>query len=437
MDHEVDILCLGAGPANLALAVALEESGSRELAEKTLLLERYPDVKWQRNLLLPWARSQVSFLKDLVTLRNPRSRFSFLSFLHAQGRLDEFVNLATFNPFRWELSQYLEWVAGSLEHVGIRHDAHGVRIEPRLDPDGSVAGWTVALADGGVVHCRDLVLGTGRDPHVPEVFRDLPADRVIHSTQYCTRIAEFAAERPIRPVVIGGAQSAAEMFMALHRDLPASEPTIVLRSIGFQNYQTSKFVNELFFPSFVDTFFDQPAEVRAETLREMRLTNYAGLAAPFLDETYTMLYQQKMLGQRQSTVRSMTEVLGARLDGDEVVLDLRHRGTGEVTELRCDVVLLGTGYDSRMPALVRDLADRMGLADIAVSRRYRLDLGPTARGGLYLQGVNESTHGIADSLISVLAQRSQDIVEDILARRAQDMVENILDEQDVAEVTGA
>ena len=46
-----------------------------------------------------------------------------------------------------------------------------------------------------------------------------------------------------------------------------------------------------------------------------------------------------------------------------------------------------------------------------------MDLGDSAWGAIYLQGVNERTHGIADSLISVLAHRSQDIVNDLLARR--------------------
>ncbi len=32
--------------------------------------------------------------------------------------------------------------------------------------------------------------------------------------------------------------------------------------------------------------------------------------------------------------------------------------------------------------------------------------------------MNEETHGIADSLISVLANRSQDILTDLLTRRA-------------------
>ncbi|WP_433260857.1 lysine N(6)-hydroxylase/L-ornithine N(5)-oxygenase family protein [Actinosynnema sp. CS-041913] len=417
-DQEVGVLAIGAGPANLALAVAIEESGSDELTRGTLLLEQSPDIKWQRDLLMPWARSQVSFLKDLVTLRNPRSRFSFLNFLHDQNRLDEFVNLATFNPFRWELSDYLQWVAANLEKVRIRYSVRAETIEPTRDADGLISGWTVRLTGGDTIRCRDLVIGGGRDPHVPEVFADLPKDRIVHSAQYNSRIAQVPKDRKIRPVVIGGAQSAAEMFMALHQNLPLSEPTIVIRSIGFQSYQTSKFVNELFYPSFVDDFYNSPAEVRAQILDEMRLTNYAGLAPPFLEEIYLMLYQQKRLGPRRSTVRAMTEVVGARMAGDEVVLNLRDRKTGKVEPLHCDLVLLGTGYDAGMPRLARALAEKAGLSEISVSRFHRVEMGEAAWGGLYLQGVNEETHGIADSLISVLAHRSHDILGDLLARRA-------------------
>src|SRR5262249_6685185 len=118
-----------------------------------------------------------------------------------------------------------------------------------------------------------------------------------------------------------------------------------------------------------------------------------------------------------SSIRAMTEVVGARVEDDEVVLDLRDRKSGKIEPLRCDLVLLGTGYDSRMPALMRHLSDRIGLEEISVSRCYRVDIGNSAWGALYLQGVNEETHGIADSLISVLAHRSWDILTDLLARR--------------------
>ena len=417
-DREVEILAIGAGPSNLALAVAIEESGDQGLAERTLVLEQHPDVKWQRNLLLPWARSQVSFLKDLVTLRNPQSRFSFLSFLASRGRLDEFVNMGTFNPYRQEISDYLQWVAGSLEHVGIRCNARVEQLSPRREQDGTLVGWSARLADGDTVHCRDLVVGTGRDARVPEVFHGLPADRVIHSTEYATRIARWPADQPTRVVVIGGAQSAAEMFMALHTDLPLSCPTLLLRSIGMQNYQTSKFVNELFFPSYIDDFYSSAPEVRAQILAEVHQTNYAGLAAPFLDELYALLYQQRLHGSDRSAVRPMTEVVGATTRDGEILLDVHDLRSGKTEPLACDLVLLGTGYDPRMPAMVRDLAGRAGVEEIAVDRRYRVDLGPSATGALYLQGVNEATHGIADSLLSVLAHRSQEIVGDLLDRRA-------------------
>ncbi|WP_329095570.1 lysine N(6)-hydroxylase/L-ornithine N(5)-oxygenase family protein [Streptomyces sp. NBC_01439] len=416
-EREVDVLAIGAGPANLALAAAIEESGSAELADGTLLLEQSPDITWQRDLLMPWARSQVSFLKDLVTLRNPSSRFTFLNFLHAQGRLDEFVNLGTFHPFRWEFSDYLQWVATSLEHVTIRYDARATHVDPVHTTDRTLTGWTVHLTDGDTIHCRDLVIGGGRDPRIPETFTTLPPDRLIHSAQYRTKITRIPKDQPLRIAVVGGAQSAAEMFYALHENLPASHITMLVRSIGLQNYQSSKFVNELFFPSFVDEFYDSPTEVRAQILDEMRFTNYAGLAPPFLDELYTMLYRQKTVGPQRSEVRAMTEVVGARLDGDEVVLDLRDRLSGKTEPLRCDLVVLGTGYDPRKPTLVRELATRIGLDDVTVSRNYRVDLGTPTRGALYLQGVNEKTHGIADSLISVLAHRSHDILTDLLTRR--------------------
>jgi L-ornithine N5-oxygenase len=416
----VGVLAIGAGPANLALAVAIEESGARELAGETLVLEQYEDIRWQRGTLMPWARSQVSFLKDLVTLRNPTSRFSFLSFLHEQGRLDEFVNLGTFHPYRWEMSDYLQWVASSLDRVQVRYNAKAERIEPAVD-SGVITGWTVTLANGDVIRCRDLVVGGGRDPHVPAVFADLPTEKVLHSSQYLHRIGDVPKDRPLHAVVVGGAQSAAEMFYALHGDLPDSQVTMVVRSIGLQNYQTSKFINEAFFPSYVDEFYDAPEEVRAQILDEMRFANYAGLAPPFLDELYTMLYQQKALGPQRSSVRSMTEVVKARQDGDELVLDLHDRKTGKVEPVRCDLVVLGTGYDQRMPAMARELASQLGLDDIAVSRQYRVDIGDAAWGALYLQGVNEKTHGMSDSLISVLAHRSQDIVNDLLARRTAEL----------------
>jgi L-ornithine N5-monooxygenase len=54
-----------------------------------------------------------------------------------------------------------------------------------------------------------------------------------------------------------------------------------------------------------------------------------------------------------------------------------------------------------------------------VSRNYRMITPPDITAGCYLQGTNEATHGIADSLISVLAVRAGEIVADLLEHREE------------------
>ena len=71
-----------------------------------------------------------------------------------------------------------------------------------------------------------------------------------------------------------------------------------------------------------------------------------------------------------------------------------------------------------MPRLIRDLAGAIGLDRIEVNRHYRMLIGEPTGAACYLQGVNEATHGIADSLLSVLGNRAADITHDIVAHRA-------------------
>ncbi|HTQ78484.1 MAG TPA: SidA/IucD/PvdA family monooxygenase, partial [Thermoanaerobaculia bacterium] len=70
----LDVVGVGFGPANLALAVCLEEPPTRSgQALQSLFLERKPAYAWHPDMLLEGAEIQVPFFKDLVTLRNPRS----------------------------------------------------------------------------------------------------------------------------------------------------------------------------------------------------------------------------------------------------------------------------------------------------------------------------------------------------------------------------
>ncbi|WP_308191787.1 lysine N(6)-hydroxylase/L-ornithine N(5)-oxygenase family protein [Kitasatospora humi] len=418
--QDVELLAIGAGPANLALAVALEELAPADLAEQTVIAEQYDSVVWQRGMLLPWTQSQVSFLKDLVTLRNPTSRFSFVNYLHSVGRLDEFINLGTFTPYRQEISGYLQWVADTLDKVRIDYDRRAVSIAPQHGVGGRLEGWLTGFADGSEIRSRDLVIGAGRDPRIPAEFAALPADRLIHSADYSARIAALDPAGKHRFVVVGGAQSAAELLWAVHQGFPAAATTMVMRSIGLKNYESSKFTNEIYYSSFIDQFFQATGPAREQLLREMHLSNYAGLAPAMLDTLYRQRYLERLSGDERLKLITMTDITATRFQDDELVLTLTDRLTGTSTELAADYVLLGTGFDSRMPSLVRGLADRLGLAETAVDRNYRLCVPGNEDGpSVYLQGVNEATHGISDSLLSVLAVRSSEIVGDLVQHRAR------------------
>lgn len=414
--QEVEVLAIGAGPANLSLAVALEELAP-DVARETVIVEQHDTVVWQRGLLLPWSQSQVSFLKDLVTLRNPRSKYSFVNFLHETGRLDDFINLGSFTPYRMEISDYLSWVARNLSEVRIQSGRRCVSVEPCFGADGEVSEWLVRLADGGEIACRNLIIGAGRDPHIPAEFARVPRERLIHSTEFSSRITAFDRDAEHRIVVLGGAQSAAEMLWASHQEFPNAQCTMVMRSIGLNCYENSKFTNQLYFPSFVDQFHAALPEARDQLLREMHRTNYSGLNPALLDVLYRQMYLDKLTGADRLKMVTMTEIADARMSDNEVVLTLHDRKNGAAEELRCDLVLLGTGFNKQMPKVVRDLAASVSMDEVSVSRSYRMNLPPNVRAGCYLQGVNEATHGIADSLLSLLAVRSEEIVRDLLSHQ--------------------
>lgn len=420
MERQMSVVAVGAGPANLAFAVAVEEMAP-DLASETLLVERHDDIAWQRGMLLPWTQSQVNFLKDLVTLRNPRSRYTFVNYLHSIGRLDDFINLGSSVPFRLEVSAYLQWVAKSLERVQVEYGRTVTAINAVSSQDNGVRDrWRVEFDTGEVVRCRNVVIGIGRAPRVPEVFRHLPTDRVVHSTEFTNRLPQLDPARVRRVVVVGGAQSAAEMLWSLYQQFPAAECRMLMRSAGLRGYESSAFTNELYYPSFVDQFHAAAPDVRAQVLQEMHRTNYAGLAPGMLDTLYRQMYQDRLTGDTRIHMHTLTDVVATRTEGDEVVLTVRDRLRGTTEELRTDLVFLGTGFESEKPALIRQAAASVGVEEITVDRNYRMVTPASVTAGCYLQGVNEATHGIADSLISVLAARAGEMVTDLLAPRGSE-----------------
>jgi L-ornithine N5-oxygenase len=238
-DAVLDLMCVGFGPASVAIAVALHdtmEAGKLAQAPKVLFLEKQAQFSWHAGMLLPGAKMQISFIKDLASLRDPRSNFTFLNYLHKNKRLVDFVNLSTFMPARAEFEDYLRWCARHFEDV-VQYQNEVLSISP-VHEDGPRRLFAVTSRNTktGVTttrRARNVVVAVGGQASIPSIF---PArhPRIIHSSQYAQLVPKIMQDRSVRyrVAVVGAGQSAAEIFSNLQTLYPNSKTCMVMRS-GF------------------------------------------------------------------------------------------------------------------------------------------------------------------------------------------------------------
>jgi L-ornithine N5-monooxygenase len=90
-------------------------------------------------MLIDDATMQVSFLKDLVTMRDPASDFSSLCYLKRRDRLVDFINHKTLFPLRAEFHDYFEWTADRLVDQ-VTYGAEVISVRPVEVAGDSPAG---------------------------------------------------------------------------------------------------------------------------------------------------------------------------------------------------------------------------------------------------------------------------------------------------------
>ncbi|MEV2191680.1 lysine N(6)-hydroxylase/L-ornithine N(5)-oxygenase family protein [Streptomyces phaeochromogenes] len=417
-----DLIGIGFGPSNVAMAIALGEHNARAGEQEAItahFFEQQPCFGWHRGMLIDDATMQVSFLKDLVTLRNPASEFSFLCYLKSKGRLIDFINHKNLFPLRVEFHDYLEWAAAQVEDaVSYGHEVVGVAPVVR---DGAVEHLevTVRSAEGLAVHrARNLVLGTGMRPLMPEGVET--GDRVWHNSELLAKVDRLEGTSPSRFIVVGAGQSAAENVAYLHRRFPEAEVCAVFSRYGYSPADDSSFANRIFDPAAVDEYFAAPENVKRRLMDYHGNTNYSVVDIDLIEDLYRQTYQEKVLGTERlrflnvSRLTDVEETVGtARATVTSLV-------TGEETVLDADVVVFATGYSPADPlGLLGEVADHCLRDDegrVRVERDYRIVTDPELRCGIYLQGGTEHTHGITSSLLSNTATRVGEILDSLIDR---------------------
>jgi L-ornithine N5-oxygenase len=423
------VVGVGFGPANLALAIAIEEHNRRQPARPPIsaaFAERQPSFGWHRGMLLDGTTMQVSFLKDLAMMRDPTSDFGFLSYLHARGRLVDFINHKTLFPSRVEFHDYLEWSAGRLDgFVTYGQEVTGLR--PVRGDDGEIGCLDVlvrppdrAAGEGVQVfrRARNVVVGVGLRPHLPDGVR--AGARVWHNHDLLSRLEALPALRHQRFAVVGSGQSAAEVVDHLHTRFPQAQVCAVFTRYGYSPADDSSFANRIFDPEAVDDFFTAPGRVKQMLLDYHRNTNYSVVDLELIQELYRRSYQEKVRGVDRLRMLNASRVDGLAQDADGARLRVEFLPTGAVTELDCDAVVFATGYRPVDPAgVLGELVAECELDKTGWPRVGRDHRAVTRSGmacGIYLQGGTEQSHGLSATLLSNAAVRAGEVLDSILAR---------------------
>ncbi|WP_423194293.1 lysine N(6)-hydroxylase/L-ornithine N(5)-oxygenase family protein [Cupriavidus sp. H18C2] len=432
-----DVIGIGFGPSNLALAIALQEQADAGRPLDAHFLEKQQQYHWHGNTLVSQSEMQISFLKDLVSMRNPTSPYSFVNYLHRHGRLVDFINLRTFYPSRMEYNDYLRWAASHFaDQCSLGEDVQRVEPDGQRGADGRIDRVRVVSVDGQgrerVRVARSVVLSTGGTPRIPAAFAGLRGDaRITHHSGYLNWVRQqpCAAGEPMRIAVVGAGQSAAEAFIDLHDNYPSAKVDWLVRGAALKPADDSPFVNEIFAPAYTDVVYEQTQAGRDRLIDEYLNTNYSVIDADLIERIYAMLYRQKVSGQFRVNLLTCKAALAAHAGAHGVELTIgstaptamsgadggsgRASGGASDTETRrYDAVVLATGYERESHRrLLAPLADHLG--DFSVDRNYRVQASAELPVPVYLQGFCQSSHGLSDTLLSVLPVRAEEIASAI------------------------
>jgi lysine N6-hydroxylase len=448
-----DLVGIGLGPFNLSLAALAD--GLPGL--RTMFVEQRPAFSWHPGLLLEGTTVQVPFLADLVTLVDPTSRWSFLSYLREHDRLFRFYFYERFHVLRREYDDYCRWVAGGLDSTRFGTAATGLRWDPgdglfQIDLAAAEAGAAVhgVPAEHGAesrsgrrdgargevrdpvrsrprpVTARNVVLGIGTEPAVPAALRGLLGPDVFHVADYRSRRDGLVDAGHV--TVVGSGQSGAEAFLDLLRLRPDAPPPgappathWLTRSPAFAPMEYSKLGLEHFTPDYMRFFGALPESARRRIVAD-QWQLYKGIGIDTIAEIYDLLYERSLPhGDPGAVLAPNVEVAAAGRRGGRIVLDCRHALTGGSMMLTTDRVVLATGHVPRRAAVLDPIAGLIRVdagGSPVVDERFRVATAPSVTGGIYSQNGEPHTHGVGTPDLGLGAWRAAVILDDLTGGKA-------------------
>jgi len=404
---------IGAGPANLSLAALFESATSESIA----LFDGQDGTAWHNQLIHSGVRMQTSWLKDLVTMIDPRHELTFINYMVTTGRMIALMNSQFDVIPRLEYIRYLEWAAAKLKNVH-----YGVYID-RISLNGD--GFVVYSDGRPMARSEHLVLGMGTAPFIPAGFAGLPPDRAFIAEELADRLPSMVTDLDAPVGVVGAGQTGLEAAWEL-MNRGFTDIKWFGRRLWFDTFDDAPGANDVYRPAHFEALQRLSPPTRARIVKELMPTGHAMTPAS-LKGIYQANYERMLqLGHFPIRMYPSRHVISAYFDDDQCVLDCQGLEQQEQYKVRHVVIAAGRAnppvpFDDELRQRVEVDADGELMVEPDFSVRWKGMNGH----GMYALNRARAALGLTDTNLSLLPVRAAIVLNSMFGRQLFDIKDEL------------
>jgi lysine N6-hydroxylase len=387
-----------------------------------LFVDKNERFGWHDGQQIQHTTIQVSMLKDLVSLAQPTSEFSFLSYLHDTGRLYHYINAQFDAVPRLEFRNYMEWACRRNENIAFGQEVLSV----------DFSGVFEVRLSAATVTADNIVIGVGSRPWVPAAGVPHLGSRQFHVSEFLGKALDLGG---LRVGVVGGGQSGAEVFLDLISREGAELPRRVAWISRRPNYfplDDSPFTNDYYIPSYSDYFASLDAVTRKAFIARNILTS-DGISESTLHAIYQQIYTQRFINGRADLValypnRQVTDVT-AQPSGAWHFTMANNDRPGEPEGMELDVVIWATGFTPAPMDFLAPIEGRLEREgdELKIDNSFAVQWDGPGDRAIFIQNAARGQRGLADPNFSLNAWRSQRILDRLRGVRSEQPATSFID----------